>query len=184
MAYAVALLFNAELSKAIGTCWRRLADAGLSRSMLDLGYEPHVTLAVYDTLDVDAAVASLDLIFSEVRPIDAKLSDVASFGAGSGVCCATLGPSPDLMRLHARTIGAIAGTCSSLSVRTLDAALHAGDRLVRCRADSRDGVFGAGLAFICRDVRASGAGSVHAGRHPEVLGGSSCSPGHPHALSR
>jgi 2'-5' RNA ligase len=111
MAYAITLLFNADLNKAIGSCWRRLADAGLSRSMLDLGYQPHVTLAIYDTLDVDAAVASLDLVFSEARPIDAELSNVATFGAGSGVCYATQALSADLMRLHARTLGAIGGTC-------------------------------------------------------------------------
>jgi len=46
MAYAAVLLFNSDLAEAMSRRWSRLADAGMSRSMLDLGYPPHVTLAV------------------------------------------------------------------------------------------------------------------------------------------
>ncbi|MBR1273718.1 hypothetical protein [Bradyrhizobium sp. AUGA SZCCT0283] len=59
MAYAVSLLFNSEIADAVSARWQRLADAGLSRSMGDLGYQPHLTLAVYDALAVEAASAAL-----------------------------------------------------------------------------------------------------------------------------
>jgi 2'-5' RNA ligase len=111
MAYAVSLLFNAEAADAISTRWQRLADADLSRSMLDLGYQPHVTLAVFDDLDADVAAAALDSIFNDVVRLNVSLSGIATFGAGSGVCYAALAPSPDLIRLHAATLAAIDAKC-------------------------------------------------------------------------
>jgi 2'-5' RNA ligase len=111
MAYAVSLLFNPEVAAAVSARWQRLADAGLSRSMLDLGYQPHVTLAVFDRLNVDAAAASLHGIFKDAASLEATLNGIATFGAGSGVCYAALAPSPDLIRLHAGVLGALGETC-------------------------------------------------------------------------
>jgi 2'-5' RNA ligase len=111
MTYAVSLIFNTELGDAISARWQRLADAGVSRSMLELGYLPHVTLAVFDRLNVDAAAASLDGIFKDVARLDVTLSGITTFGAGSGVCYAALASSPDLTRLHAGVLGALGETC-------------------------------------------------------------------------
>jgi 2'-5' RNA ligase len=111
MAFAVSLLFNSDIATAISARWKRLADAGISSSMLDLNYPPHVTLAVYDELSVDAAVASLDQFLHNVDQIEVTLTGLSTFGSGSGVCYAALAPSPDLMGLHATTIAAIGETC-------------------------------------------------------------------------
>jgi len=111
MAFAVSLLFSAEIADTISARWTRLADAGLSRSMLDLKYPPHVTLAVYDELAVDAAVAALDRAFDNVGQIPVTLTDFSTFGAGSGVCYAALAPSLELTRLHAATIAATGEIC-------------------------------------------------------------------------
>jgi 2'-5' RNA ligase len=111
MAFGVSLLFNSEIANVISARWKQLADAGISSSMLDLKYPPHVTLAVYDELAVDAAVASLDRIFHNFDQIAVALAGLSTFGSGSGVCYAALAPSPDLMRLHATTIAAIGEIC-------------------------------------------------------------------------
>ena len=111
MAYAVSLLFNPEMADAISAGWQRLADAGLSRSMLELGYVPHVTLAVLDRLDVNAAAKSLDGVFKDVAALEVTLDGITTFGAGSGVCYAALAPSADLIRLHAAVLGALGETC-------------------------------------------------------------------------
>src|SRR5437868_9178676 len=100
MAFAVTLLFSAEIADAISARWTQLADAGLSRSMVDLNYLPHVTLAAYDELAVDEAVASLDRVFDNVNQMRVTLTDFSTFGAGSGVCYAALAPSLDLTQLH------------------------------------------------------------------------------------
>ena len=115
MAYAVSLLFNAETADAVSARWQRLADAGLSRSMVDLGYQPHLTLAAYDELAVDMASAALDRVFDNVDRIPVTLTSFSTFGAGSGVCYAALASSPDLMRLHATVVGAIGETCRPIT---------------------------------------------------------------------
>src|ERR1700737_1005164 len=111
MAFAVTLLFDPATSDAISARWKRLADAGLSNSMLDLGYRPHVTLAVYDELAVDAAVAALDRVFDDVGQMAVTLTGLSTFGPGSGVCYVALAPSPDMMELHATIVGAIGEIC-------------------------------------------------------------------------
>jgi len=111
MAFAVTLLFDSEITAAIAARWELLAAAGLSQSMLDLGYPPHVTLVVHDgPIDAGAAVA-LDRVFAQVDRMAVTLTGVTTFGPGSGVCYAALAPSPDLVRLHARTVGAIGDGC-------------------------------------------------------------------------
>jgi len=47
MAFAVNLLFAPDIAADISVRWQLLAAAGVSRSMPDLGYPPHVTLAIY-----------------------------------------------------------------------------------------------------------------------------------------
>jgi len=75
--------------------------------MLDLGYTPHVTLAVFDELDVNAATAALDGMLSAVPRIDVTLSAITSFGVGSGVVYGALAPSSDLLDLHEMTLRTI-----------------------------------------------------------------------------
>lgn len=111
MAYAVSLLFNSETAEAISARWMRLADAGISRSMLDLGYPPHLTLAVYDALAVGIAAAALDRVFDKMDQMAVTLTGLATFGAGSGVCYAALAPSPELVRLHAAAVDAVGEPC-------------------------------------------------------------------------
>jgi 2'-5' RNA ligase len=91
--------------------WIRLADADVSRSMLDLGYPPHVTLTVYDTLRADVAIAAFDRVFENVDQMAVTLTDVTTFGDGSGVLYAAVKPSPDLMQLQAITAAAIDEVC-------------------------------------------------------------------------
>ena len=111
MAFAVSLLFNASVADAVSERWHRLVDAGLSRSMLDLGYPPHVTLTVSDHLDAKVAATALDDAFRRAGQIEITLTGIATFGPGSGVCYAALAPSPELHRLH-ETVLAVAGeTC-------------------------------------------------------------------------
>jgi len=111
MAFAVSLLFNPDVAEAMFARWTRLAAAGISRSMLDLDYSPHVTLAVYDELDVGAAVASLDRAFGGVDQISVALTGFSTFGAGSGVCYVALAPSPGLISLQATITDVIGESC-------------------------------------------------------------------------
>jgi 2'-5' RNA ligase len=111
MAFALTLHFDSGIADAISCCWKRLADAGISRSMLDLGYPPHVTLAVHDRPTIDASLAALDRVFEKMAEIGVALTGVTTFGAGSGVCYAALAASPDLIQLQAAVVGAMGSGC-------------------------------------------------------------------------
>jgi 2'-5' RNA ligase len=107
MAYAVNLLFNSSLANVVSERWTWLANADVSRSMLDLGYPPHVTLAVYDALRVDVATAALDRVFENVDQMAVTLTNITTFGDGSDVVYAALDSSPDLMLLHTVVAAAV-----------------------------------------------------------------------------
>ena len=59
MAYAVTLCLDDSAARGIADVWQRLADAGISDSMVTLGYRPHLTLAIADRADPAATVAVL-----------------------------------------------------------------------------------------------------------------------------
>ena len=66
---------------------------------------------IYDELDVEAAVASLDRILGNVDQVPVTLTGFSTFGAGSGVCYAALRASPELDALHATIMDVMGGSC-------------------------------------------------------------------------
>lgn len=111
MALAVSLLLSADLAGAVSQRWDRLADAGLSRSMLELGYAPHVTLAVFDRLDARVVAGALEDVLGRQSRFPVTLTGIATFGPGSGVCYAALAPSAELVRLHEAVLDAAGEIC-------------------------------------------------------------------------
>jgi 2'-5' RNA ligase len=111
MAFAINLLLDETAAAPIRDYWKRLADAKVSSSMVDLGYAPHVTLVVYDTLDCAAALSLLDRIFAGQPVLDFALTLLETFGAESGVLYAALAPSDELRRLQAEIVAALSGDC-------------------------------------------------------------------------
>lgn len=67
MALALVLLLDGTTSKAVRAVWEDLAARGISTSMVDLGYPPHLTLTVVD----DEAMAPT---------LDRALPDLAALG--------------------------------------------------------------------------------------------------------
>ena len=111
MAYGISLLLNAELADAVSERWHNLAAAGVSRSMPDFGYPPHVTLAVFDRLDAKVTAVALDHVFRHANRFEVTLTGIATFGPGSGVCYAALARSPALHLLHEAVLAAVGQTC-------------------------------------------------------------------------
>lgn len=153
MAYAVSLLLDAASSSTIRTYWDRLAGANVSRAMVELGYPPHVTLAVYDTLDCNAASVALDRVFTGQPTLDFALTLLETFGAESGVLYAALAETDELRQLQSDVVTAIAGDCRvhyqpqhwtphcTLATGLSAAKLDATQRLLRQYWQSRPGVF-------------------------------------------
>lgn len=153
MAFAVSLLLDAASSSMIRTYWERLAAANVSRAMIELGYPPHVTLAVYDTLDRDAALVALDRVFAGRPALDFALTLLETFGTESGVLYAALAASDELRQLQSDVVTAVPGDCRlhyqpdhwtphcTLATGLSAAKLDATQRLLQQYWQSRPGVF-------------------------------------------
>ena len=58
MPFAIELALDAESAAPVRALWRRLAEAGI-RFMAESGAEPHVSLVIWDGLDVERAAAEV-----------------------------------------------------------------------------------------------------------------------------
>lgn len=101
MPYAVSLLLDEKGAASIREHWSALAGAGISRSMLDLGYPPHITLRVYDDLDLGPAVNSLERSFESKTAIHVALDQLSAF-SDTGVLYAGSSDISQLSDAHAR----------------------------------------------------------------------------------
>jgi len=99
MPFAVVLLLEPVTGQVVRALWRRLAEAGI-RTMAELGVEPHVTLGVWDALDVVGAEPALDAFARETPPVPVSFVDVRPFGS-TAVYLAPVA-TPLLRDAHAR----------------------------------------------------------------------------------
>ncbi|MEX2015302.1 MAG: 2'-5' RNA ligase family protein [Candidatus Hydrogenedentales bacterium] len=81
MSHAVELVLDDAAAVQVRQCWRSLAEAGLAPYMSESGSLPHVTLNIFDTLDVDKARALLAARAAQTPPLPI---DLASFGIFPG----------------------------------------------------------------------------------------------------
>jgi 2'-5' RNA ligase len=79
MGYAVEMNFDAETGDRIRALWQRLADAGLSRTLLDNNATPHISLAVFDETDLDLVRLVMADFAHRVTPISVRLAAVGTF---------------------------------------------------------------------------------------------------------
>jgi 2'-5' RNA ligase len=109
MPFAIELSLDAESAGVVRRLWRRLATAGI-RFMADSGADPHVSLAIWDSLDVARAIAEVTTFASETAPVPVTFTEVCAFDAE--VVFLALAPSAPLVDLQARVqarIGPLGG---------------------------------------------------------------------------
>lgn len=82
MPFGVALFLDLESERAVRALWQRLADEGVSRTMLDAGIGPHVTLVVSPALDASRAEPLLEAVAREAPAIETRLSSIGAFPGG------------------------------------------------------------------------------------------------------
>jgi len=99
MAFAIELALDNTSAAAVRALWRRLSDVGI-RFMADSGAEPHVSLVIWDGLDVERAAAEVTALAKETAPVEATFTDVRTFGAE--VVYLALAESADLAALQRR----------------------------------------------------------------------------------
>lgn len=85
MGYAVELNLSQDSAARVVEVWEGLARASISSRMLDLGAQPHVSLAVCEELDPTQLREELRRFAETTRPLSLKLSSAGAFPTAEGV---------------------------------------------------------------------------------------------------
>jgi len=99
MAFAIELALDEDSATPVRALWRRLAEAGI-RFMAESGAEPHVSLVIWDRLDVARATPEVAALAAATAPVELSFTHVAAFGAE--VVYLAPAPSARLADLQAR----------------------------------------------------------------------------------
>ena len=100
MPYAAEVYFDDASSRSVTRIWERLAEAGVSRSMLKEGYRPHWSFAVSDELDVEALAVDLAAFMRGWRPLTTTLSSIGAFPTSEGAVFYGVTVTDALLDLH------------------------------------------------------------------------------------
>jgi hypothetical protein len=76
MAFAIELALDAASAAPVRALWRRLAEAG-ARFMADSGADPHVSLVIWDDLDVERASAEIAALARETALVPVAFTRVS-----------------------------------------------------------------------------------------------------------
>jgi len=98
MPYAAELTLDSESAAVVRRVWRELADAGIEY-MATSGVAPHVSLGIWESLDLARAEADLTRFAAETSPVRMSFASVGLF-PGVAVFLAPA-VTTDLLELHA-----------------------------------------------------------------------------------
>lgn len=108
MPYAVTLRLDDAAAAAIDALWHRLADEGISDSMVALGYRPHLTLATAADADVSAAIRALERFAATHAALAVPFVGIGAFLAPARVLWAAPCVDRALLDLQAALLQALA----------------------------------------------------------------------------
>ncbi len=100
MIYGAELLFDPTTEEAVLDIWRKLRDQGITSSMFDVGAKPHVTIAVWENVDVPRVQEAIGEFCQQTGPVAANLTYAGSFITSPGVVFLAPTPSRELLDFH------------------------------------------------------------------------------------
>lgn len=81
MPYAIEMFFDEELDATIRSVWNKLAERKLAPYLAGCGSRPHVSLAVYDDLDVPTAEDRLKSFAASLAPFSMMMWNLGIFSS-------------------------------------------------------------------------------------------------------
>ena len=101
MPFVVELYFDPSTEASIRDAWEAIDEAGISASMLDGGYRPHVSLGVCDYLETDSLAQELSTFAVGVAPFRLSFPNIGIFSTSEGVVFLGVTVTEELLRVHA-----------------------------------------------------------------------------------
>lgn len=101
MLFAIELYFDATTDTTVRQIWKAIADAGISSSMLQADYRPHVSLGVCHQLDAAQLGQALSSFAKTLTPFPVSLSSIGIFPSAEGVIFLGVTVTQQLLQAHA-----------------------------------------------------------------------------------
>ena len=101
MPFVVELYFDPSTEASIRDAWKAIDEAGISASMLDGGYRPHVSLGVCNHLETDLLAQELSTFATNVTPFRLSFPNIGIFSTSEGVVFLGVTVTEELLSVHA-----------------------------------------------------------------------------------
>lgn len=85
MPYAIEMFFDEKSDGLVRSIWKSLKEHGISSYMNDSGSIPHITLSIFDNLDLLEASNLLELFTRKNSKMSLSLSSIGAFPSEEGV---------------------------------------------------------------------------------------------------
>lgn len=108
MSYAINLYFNEEAEQSIMRLWESLALLNLGKCMSCTNGRPHITLAIYNDLDLTKAQEILGTLAQAVPSFELVFLQVGIFPLHKGTIFLTPNLTNDLFQVHGMLHAALA----------------------------------------------------------------------------
>ena len=115
MAYAISLWFDQADEEPIRAIWRQLHELRLSSFLSEGNFRPHITLAIYEELDVSGFVNALGTLTAGIVPFVITLPSIGVFSAppvslvtSANAVFLSVTPTKHLLELHSTIHRALA----------------------------------------------------------------------------
>lgn len=102
MGYAVELTLDSTSTGVVQALWKTLAERGIDPVLPSLGAWPHISLAVFETVDPAALRDELATFADELAPIATAFSAVGTFPTSEGVVYLAPVVTAELLAVHER----------------------------------------------------------------------------------
>lgn len=97
MPYAIELYFDDKSTMEVEEIWSKLRERNIS---LDEGTNPHISLAIYEDIDVEYFKEKLQVFAKGMEPFDLKLASVEMFATDKPVVFLSPTVTEELLYLH------------------------------------------------------------------------------------
>jgi len=79
MSYAINIRSDHQSSEKVETLWAKYESLEKTPSMHTLGYRPHLTLAIYDEVDLETLKKAFELTFKDRKSITVRFEELSYF---------------------------------------------------------------------------------------------------------
>jgi len=102
MSYAINLYFDQETEKAIIDIWESLSRLNIGKCMTCANGRPHITLAIYEELNVERAKEALASLAQSFKPFQLEFLQIGIFPLNKGAIFLAPNYSQELLALHSQ----------------------------------------------------------------------------------